>query len=248
MRAAIALLAASVIPAQPQAAPTFEVASVKLAPPRTGTERFIAMDTDPAMIRYSNISLKILIAIAYGFDSDRVLGGPAWLDSQGYDLAAKLPTGVSKNKVPAMLQALLADRFKLVVHRESKDQRVYFLVVGVGGLKVKEAQEADGQNVEQVRGEHMPLQIVRGGITGQSIPIEALAGALASVAGDPVVDRTGLTKKYDIDLKWTPEDDNGYNPALFSAIQKQLGLKLEPGRAPIEVLLVDHAARIPAAE
>jgi len=97
----------------------------------------------------------------------------------------------------------------------------------------KEAQQADGQGVEQVRGEHMPLQIVRGGITGQSIPIEALAGALARVAGDPVVDRTGLTKKYDIDLKWTPEGDSGYAPALFSAIQEQLGLKLQPGRAPI---------------
>jgi uncharacterized protein (TIGR03435 family) len=245
-RVAIVLLAGSLVLAQPQAVPTFEVASVKIAPPRMGTERYIAMDSDPAMIRYSNVNLKILIAIAYSFDSDRILGGPGWLDSQAYDVAAKIPAGVSKDKVPAMLQALLADRFKLAVHRESKDQRVYFLVVGEGGLKAKEAQEADSQEVQQVRGEHMPLQIVRGGIMGRSITTGALAGALARVAGNPVIDRTGLTKQLDIDLKWTPEDDSGDAPYLFAAIQKQLGLKLEPGRAPIEVLVVEHAERAPA--
>jgi uncharacterized protein (TIGR03435 family) len=247
VKAVVALLAASVIPAHPQAAPEFEVASVKLAPPRTGTDRLIAMDSDPAMVQYSNINLKILIAMAYGFDSERILGGPAWLDSQEYDLAAKIPAGVSKNMVPAMLQALLAERFKLVVHRESKDQRAYLLVVGEGGSKVKVAQEEDRQDVEQVRGDRLPLQMMRGRITGHAIPMAALAGVLTRFAGDPVIDRTGLTKKYDIDLKWTPESDSGYDPGVFSAIQR-LGLKLQPGKAAIEVLMVDHAERIPTAQ
>jgi uncharacterized protein (TIGR03435 family) len=99
-----------------------------------------------------------------------------------------------------------------------------------------------------VRGDYVPVQMVRGGITGHSITMGVLAGALGHFAGNPVVDRTGLTKEFDIDLKWTPEENTGYDPALFSAVQQQLGLKLEPGRAPIEMLVVDHAERIPAVE
>jgi uncharacterized protein (TIGR03435 family) len=247
-RSAIVLLASSLVLAQPQATPTFEVASIKIAPPRNGPAGYFAMDSDPAMIRYSNINLKILIALAYSVDSDRVLGGPGWLDSQQYDLAAKIPAGVSKDKVPVMLQALLADRFKLVVHSESKNQRVYLLVVGEGGLKIKEAQETGNEDVQQVRGGRMPLQIVRGRITGRSITMGTLAGALARFAGNPVVDRTGLTKKFDIDLAWEPEDDSVYAPEIFFAVQKQLGLKLEPGRASVKLLVVEHAERVPVVE
>src|SRR5207248_8293869 len=127
---AILLPGITAIAAHAQPAPAFEVASVKASPPRAGTAGFIAMDTDPAMVRYSNVSLKILIAMAYKFDSGRIQGGPAWLDDQLYDLAAKLPAGASKDRVPAMLQTLLAERFKLAVHRETREQRVYFLVVG----------------------------------------------------------------------------------------------------------------------
>src|SRR4051794_14371271 len=96
-RLTIVLLASSLALAQPKATPTFEVASVKIAPPRTGPAGYIAMDSDPAMIRYSNISLKILIAIAFSLDSERIFGGPGWLDGQMYDVAAKIPTGVSKD-------------------------------------------------------------------------------------------------------------------------------------------------------
>jgi uncharacterized protein (TIGR03435 family) len=105
--------------AQAQPVPTFEVASVKAAPARTGTARFIAMDTDPAMVRYSNVTLRNLIAIACGFDSTLIQGGPALLDDQPYDLAAKLPPGTSKDRVPLMLETLLAERFRLAVHRET---------------------------------------------------------------------------------------------------------------------------------
>lgn len=206
------------------------------------------MDSDPAMVRYSNINLRILISLAYRFDSDRVLGGPDWIGSQGYDLAAKIPAGASRRDIPAMLQALLAERFKLTVHRESKEQRVYFLVVGENGLKAKEAEGAESADVQQVRGDRVPMQIVRGGIRGRSVTLAVLAGALARAAGAPVIDRTGVTRKFDIDLNWTPEDAGGYAPEIFAAVQKQLGLKLEPGRAPIEMLVVDHAERVPLVE
>lgn len=243
---AVALLGITAISAQGQPVPAFEVASVKAVPTRAGTAGLIAMDTDPAMVRYSNITLKNLIAMAYRFDSRLILGGPAWLDDQLYDLAAKLPPGALKDRVPVMLQTLLAERFKLAVHRETKEQRVYFLVVGKSGPKLKEALAPDDQGVQQLRGDRTPVQVVRGGIMGHSMHIGALAASLAHVAGYQVVDHTGLTGVFDIDLKWTLEDSKGNGPDLFTAIQEQLGLKLESGKAPVEMLMIDHAERIPS--
>jgi uncharacterized protein (TIGR03435 family) len=230
-------------PAQP--APAFEVASVKVAPPRAGSAGFTAMDTDPAMVRYSNVTLKLLIAIAYRLDGRLIQGGPAWLDDQLYDLAATLPPRTPKDRVPAMFQTLLAERFHMAVHRETKEERVYFLLVGKNGTKLREGQRVDEQDVQQVRGDRPAAQIVRGGIMGHSMVMGSLAGTLARVLGYQVVDHTGLTGTFDINLKWTPEDNNEAGPSLFTAIQEQLGLKLEPGKAAVEVLVVDHADRIP---
>jgi len=231
-----------------QTAPTFEVATVKLAPPRRGDDRLVAMDTDPAMVHYANISMKNLIAMAYRIDGDRILGGPDWLDSQMYDLSAKLPPNTSKSQVPDMLQALLAERFKLGVHRESKEQRVYFLVVGKGGPKLKEVQPEETKDLDQVRGSRLPMQMMPGRISGRAVPAGALAGVLSHVAGYPVVDHTGLTKTFDFDLKWTPEGNKGNAPDLFAAIQEQLGLKLEPGRGPVEVLMINRVERVPTSD
>jgi len=242
---AIVLFGITAISAHAQPAPAFEVASVKASPPRAGTAGFIAMDTDPAMVRYSNVTLKLLIAVAYRLDSRLVQGGPAWLDDQPWDLAAKLPAGTSKDRVPAMLQTLLVERFKLAVHRETREQRVYFLVAGKNGPKLKVAQKADEQDVQQVRGDRPAAQILPGGIMGHSMAMGTFAGSVAHVVGYQVVDHTGLTGTFDIDLRWTPEDSKGTGPSLFTAIQEQLGLKLEPGKAPVEVLLVDHAERTP---
>ncbi|MDR3700947.1 MAG: TIGR03435 family protein [Candidatus Sulfopaludibacter sp.] len=227
-------LVMAAIGAHGQPAPAFEVASVKVSPPRTGTARFTAMDSDPAMVRYSNITLKILIAVAYKFDSRLVMGGPPWLDSEVYDVVAKMPPGTPKDQVPAMLQTLLAERFMLALHPETKDQRAYFLVVGKNGPKLKPAREEGGQN-----------QIIPGGIMGHAMTMGVLAGTVASVMGYHVVDKTGLTGAFDIDLRFTPENSKEPGPSLLTCIQEQLGLKLEPGRAPVEMLIVDRAERIP---
>ena len=220
--------------AQGQPAPTFEVASVKVSPPRTGAARYTAMDSDPSMVRYSNITLKILIAIAYKFDSRLITGGPPWLDSDPYDVVAKVPPGTPKEQVPAMLQTLLAERFKLALHRETKDRRAYFLVVGKNGPKLKPAREEGGQNM-----------IIPGGIIGHAMTMGVLAGSVASVVGYQVVDKTGLAAAFDIDLRFTPENSKEPGPDLLTCIQEQLGLKLEPGRAPAEMLVIDHAERTP---
>lgn len=232
---------------QAQPAPAFEVASVKPAPSRAGAAGYLATDTDPATVRYSNVSLKLLIAIAYRFDSRLIQGGPAWLDDQPYDLVAKLPPGASKDRALPMLQTLLAERFKLALHRETKEQRVYFLQVGKNGPRLKAAQKPDDENsdVQQVRGDRLPASVFRDRIVGRAMSMQELAPALARPAGYQVVDRTGLAGAFDIDLKWTPEDDPGDGPSLFTAIQEQLGLRLEPGKAPVEVLVVDSAERVP---
>jgi uncharacterized protein (TIGR03435 family) len=242
---AVVLLGVTTLSVQGQAPPSFEVASVKVAPPRTGTAALIAMDTDPAMVRYSNITLKNLVAMAWSFDSRLILGGPAWLDDQFYDLAAKLPPGTSRDRIPAMLQALLAERFKLTVHRETKEQTVYFLVAGKNGPRLKQALVADDQGVQQQRGDRPAVQITRGGILGHSMNMGLLAATLAQVAGYQVMDHTSLTGMYDINLTWTAEDGKAFGPDLFTAIQEQLGLKLESGKGPVETLVIDHADRDP---
>jgi uncharacterized protein (TIGR03435 family) len=231
---AVALLGITTVSALAQSAPAFEVASVKVAPPRTGTAGFTAMTSDPAMVRYSNITLKNLIAIAYDFDSRLILAGPTWFDNVHYDVAAKLPPDTPKDRVPVMLRTLLAERFKLAVHRETKEQRVYYLVVGKDGPKLKEGRESGSQN-----------QMVPGGIMGHSMPMDVLTAMLSRFVGYQVVDNTRLTGTFDITLKWVREDDKDNGPELSAALREQLGLKLEPGKAPVEMLIVDHADRIP---
>jgi uncharacterized protein (TIGR03435 family) len=209
-------------------AQSFEVASVKMSPPRHGTAAFTAVDADPAMVRYSNITLVNLLAIAYHVDSARI-SGPAWIDETPYDIAAKLPEGTPKDRAPAMLQALLMERFKLTVHKEMKEQKAYLLVVGKNGPKLKDGRSEGGQN-----------QMLPGRIMGGAMPLSMLAAMLARFAGYPVVDRTGLQGTYDIDLKFAKDSSD-----LAAAVQEQLGLKLETGKAPVETLVVDRAERVP---
>ena len=236
----------TVIFAQVQPPPlSFEVATVKAASQSPRNTGLIAVDTDPAMVRYSNITLKNLVSIAYRFDGRLILSGSTWMESDLYDVAAKLPPGTSKDRVPSMLQTLLAERFKLTVHREIKEQRVYFLLVGKDGPKLKNAAPPDDQEVQQVRGEHPAVQILPNRIIGHAVPTSSLAASLAHVVRYQVVDHTQLTGLFDISLNWTPENGKGNDPDLFAAVQQQLGLKLEPGRAPVEMLLIDRAERTP---
>jgi uncharacterized protein (TIGR03435 family) len=222
------------IGAQGQPAPSFEVASVKVAPPRTGPAGYTSVDSDGAMARYSNISLHMLIAIAYKVDSRLIQGGPAWLDSTSYDVVAKLPPDTPKERIPEMLATLLTERFKVAVHRETKEQRAYFLVVGKDGPKLK---EGTGSNHGQIS---------PGGMMGRAMPASVIAGLLARIVGYQVVDKTGLKGTYDFDVRFAPENSKESGPDIFAAIQEQLGLKLEPGKAPVETLIVDHAERIPS--
>jgi uncharacterized protein (TIGR03435 family) len=273
-------------------APTFEVASVKPSPPPTGNGIMRRLGApDPGMINYGNATLAMLISRAYGV-KDFQVSGPDWLTSLGYDVVAKVPAGVPADQVPLMLQTLLAERFKLKLHRESKTIDVYALIVGKGGPKLKESDPADLAVVPGADGPQPPhpgagpgrgpgvrMLVTPGGgrqISGH-MTMAQLTDVMSFFMDRPVVDSTGLTGTYDVDMAFMPDErdqmQNKLGPAMamagpppaggndaarpaeavsdatagsiFSAVQEKLGLKLDPRKSPAEILVIDHAEKIP---
>jgi uncharacterized protein (TIGR03435 family) len=230
------LLKPHVTLAQPADGPRFEVASIKPSPasntPRT------PMNVDPARVAYNGLSPKTLIQLAYRTPGWKISGGPKWLDSDRYDVAATLPPRSSKDQIPAMVQALLGERFQLVIRRETRQQPVYGLTIAKGGPKLK-----PGDTSEQWSNGAMKGGILRGRLELHQLTMAGLAEVLSSKADRPVIDMTHLDGVFDINLRWTPDDTPGGDPqadgpSLCTALQEQLGLKLEPVRSPVEVLVV----------
>jgi uncharacterized protein (TIGR03435 family) len=274
------------------AAPQFEVASVKPSPPPPGNGIMRRLGApDPGMINYGNATLAMLISRAYGV-KDFQVSGPDWLTSLGYDMVAKVPAGAPADQVPLMLQTLLADRFKLKLHRESKTIDVYALIIGKGGPKLKESDPAGLAVVPGADGPPPPppdsgpgrglgvrmLVTPNGGreISGH-MTMAQLTDVMSFFMDRPVVDSTGLTGTYDVDMAFMPDErdqmQNKLGPAMamagpppaggndaarpaeavsdatagsiFSAVQEKLGLKLDPRKSPAEILVIDHAEKIP---
>jgi len=234
-------LAGSQVQAQApdQGRPAFEVASVKLHRPTPGPLRASA-NVGPAAIHYTNVTLKSSIRSAYGFESYRMVGGPDWLTSERYDIEAKAALASPREQLMRMLQTLLEDRFHLKVHREMRELPTYALVVGKSGLKIHPGKE----NGETEVGGAVHL------INSRGMTMKQLAAFLSQIterSGHPVLDTTGLTGVYDITLDFDPDDakpsDDHSQPDLFAALQEQLGLKLEPRKTSLEVLVIDHAEK-----
>ena len=255
----------------------YEVASIKL----DQSDHTSAMTNNPPDgFTATNATLKGLIQNAYGVLNYQISGGPDWLSSERYVIDAKMDAATAdalqklsrEDRVLArqqMLQALLADRLKLTIHRETRELPVYFLVVAKNGHKVQQSKPGDTYS-SGIKG--------RGGVPGgpgmltssssrlsstmtaQGMPISSLTPFLAGPLGRPVLDKTGLTGNFDFTLKFAvdraqaaPGDSpNGLPPSpsadsdipfLFEAIQQQLGLKLESGKGPVEVIVIDHIER-----
>ncbi len=216
---------------------SFEVASLKPAPPPSGRGMRIMMGgNDPGRLNYSNVSMRDLVRQAYQL-KDYQIAGPEWLDTERYDLVAKLPDGAPKDQAPMMLQTLLAERFKMAVHREKKDLPAYALTVAKGGSKLKEfvpapEDAAGGPNPASGRGggfdgpgpikmgaDGMPkmpagrpgmiFMTGMGRVQMQGMLMSDFVDFLSRQLTKPVVDETGLTAKYDIALNWTPEPGEG---------------------------------------
>jgi len=258
-------LMASAALAQPGTPPKFDVVSIK---PAAGDPCMCLNTTPGGRIRATSMTLKFLIQMVYRVQDFQVLGGPPWFSSVRYDIEAKSDPPAKDREVAAMLRQLLADRFQLVFHREMRESRVYALVLahkdrklGTGMVESEEGSctppdptkpaEASGKpNCGQGWGTRKKFR-------GSSVSADYLANSLSTVLRNKVVDKTGLTGKYDITLDWTPDDRVGFSPPpdqakaaeesgladLFGAVQQQLGLKLEPQKGSVEVLVIDRAEK-----
>ena len=233
----------------------FEVASIKATPPGAPGRWIRMLSTHEFAAK--NHALKTLIAAAYNLSPNAISGGPAWVESDRYDIAAKAPNEIRPNldEQMAMLRKLLAERFQLTFHREQRELRVYALTIAKGGSKLKESTESPDAMPEGPP----PLifviapQLVR--LPGRNATMADLASVMQRAALDyPVLDRTGLTARYDFDLEFTPDETvfggalgKGSNDSssldLFAALAQQLGLRLEATRGPVSALVIDHAER-----
>jgi uncharacterized protein (TIGR03435 family) len=174
----------------------FEAASVKPAAPSTDGNVRRSFKGDAGRIDYQNVTLKGLIMRAYGV-KDYQIAGPDWLNSAGYDVVATIPHDATEAQAPLMLQTLLAERFKLTLHHETKDLPVYALVVGKNGPKLKPAEQEEGFSMRMSpKGRH---------IDGKS-RLAGLCDFLSRTLDRPVVDMTDLKGVYDITLDWAPDD------------------------------------------
>ena len=190
-----------------------------------------------------NVTLKRCIGNAYKIPESQVLGGPKWIDELSYDILAKADHPAAEPELFTMLPSLLADRFKLQFHHETRTVSGYTLTVAKGGIKATPADPT----------RHSFGNGGRGFIDAGASPLGALRIRLSALLGRPVIDMTGDSRKFDFHLKWTPDDtqtgatqagpDSAApdGPSLFTALEEQLGLKLESGKVQADVLVVDHA-------
>jgi uncharacterized protein (TIGR03435 family) len=278
---------------------TFEVASVRPAAPLSGVEALIFQQrggpesADPGQISYTNIPLQRLVMMAYGISEPYEISAPGWLDDERYDVVAKLDPSSTRDQLKVMLQNLLAERFGMTIHHETKNLSIYELVIAKGGSKVKEvietlspssapadtagrgATDVDANGLRQRAPGQIGLSMIRLGgpstrFSARQQPISALTQVLQNPLGRTVVDGTGLRGKYDFNLDWTRDARTSANvrntggaavpapvlgtadsqidvgpPDLFTALQQQLGLKLEEKKGPVDVVVVDHAEKMP---
>jgi uncharacterized protein (TIGR03435 family) len=256
---------AGLMPGAQSRTPAFEVASVK--PNKSGSDRVNIMPQPGGRFTATNVSAMDLITIAYGrgrpFPRSNVLNGPPWLGRDRFDIAAKAEGNPSQDEFSLMLRPLLAERFRLVVHTETRERPVYLLTW-------VRRDESFGPNLRRSNlncagpRDGLPagceMLSVPGTLKARGMPIEGLVRMLTGWVDDhrDVWDRTGLSGTFDMDMKWTPErmpsvppdatpelaqalrsiDQNG--PSLFTALQEQLGLKLVADRDATDVLVIDH--------
>jgi uncharacterized protein (TIGR03435 family) len=260
--------------AQAQTAkPAFEAASIKPAVPLGPLGmRFVINGgpgtSDPGLYRCQNCSLHLIVLAAYGIRLPVQFSGPAWLENVRFDVAAKVPEGATKDEFLLMLQDLLAERFKLAVHREKREMPAYELVVAKNGPKFKASVPNETPDVDETPEENgkmkrdrdgypvLPRGVIMAVVPGHarlrsdSQSMEWLAEMLSGQTGTPVVDATGLKEKYDFVLSWAFQDTGAAatdpdGPNLLSAVQLQLGLKLDNKKRLVQVLVVDHIEKVP---
>lgn len=247
-------------------APAFEVATIKPSPPDPAGKRSIGPQGDDRFV-VKNATVKALIEFAYTTDSDRqIVGLSGWMSSDRYDINAKvgdaevaamlkLPPMQRFDPYRLMQQSLLADRFHLKVHFETREMSVYALIVAKGGPKMTPTEMSPANTAETLKPRSLrmfgPADAAGAGTTTDMLAeLLERQPELGSGNGRTVVDKTNLPGLYDWKLHWTPWHDpsgeaplDSSGPSLFTALQEQLGLKLEPTKAQVEVVVIDHIER-----
>jgi uncharacterized protein (TIGR03435 family) len=272
-------------PASDGSLPAFEVATVK---PSKSTNRGSMLRIQPGgRFAANGVTAAFLLQEAYGVKESQVSQAPPWFNSERFDIEAKpeesvgaamdkLPPEKRKDELMRMMQSLLSDRFKLTLGHETKELPVYALVVAKNGPKFHESTFKPPENEAREKLPDSPRPPQKGGPPHQGIFISGrgeltetyadltmFANVLSRLLGRVVLDKTGLTGKYDFTLRWTPDEGQGgapfpggpkegpdgapppeaSGPSLFTAVQEQLGLKLESQKAPLEILVIEHVER-----
>ncbi|HEV2619142.1 MAG TPA: TIGR03435 family protein [Acidobacteriaceae bacterium] len=231
--------------------PTFDVASIRPMSYADDARTHIYNSPRTSEFKAINVTLRALLEVAYELPETQMLGGPAWTSTQKFDLEAKsgpsfdqhlasLSSDEAKEIKRQMLRTLLADRFHLTAHTETRERPIFALVVAKGGAKLTKSTDT-GTTLTGGRG--------RINIKGADDSLAILAFELSWRLGRPVIDQTGLAGRYEVSLNWADDDaaqtasDASAAPSLFTAIQEQLGLKLQSTKGPVPVLLIDHAEK-----
>jgi bla regulator protein BlaR1 len=221
-----------------QQAPAFEVASIK--PTKSDGISFHISAHQPIgnMFTAQNATARQLTILAYDLAAWQISGGPDWFNLERYDIEAKPERPGSRDEIYSMVRSMLADRFRLAMHRETKDLPLYNLVLEEGGPKIAINKTGGPPRVSETHG--------RG--VFHNVPISRLTPYLSTRAGRSVVDKTGLTGNYDFILDYIPARDSLQSGgpsglSIFDALKERLGMKLEPGRGPVEIFHIDHVER-----
>jgi uncharacterized protein (TIGR03435 family) len=216
-----------------QAKPSFEVATIKPSDPQhVGAQMF---SPSPGRFTAMTATLKDLVAWSHGVRRFQVSGGSGWFDSDHYDISARADGAPAFATLRSMTRTLLEDRFQLKLHRETRELPVYELRLGKNGSKLHEVSSAG-----------LGVGFSKGRLNGKGTDMATFVQVLSDQVDRVVLDRTGLAGFYEFTLSWTPDEAQlaeEPGPSLFSAVQEQLGLKLEPARGPVEILVVDHAEK-----
>jgi uncharacterized protein (TIGR03435 family) len=228
----------------PDTPPAFDVASIRVVQRAEG-RRQESIHFSPDSLTIQNASLKSAIRCAWHV-IDYQVQGPEWLNSDRFDIVAKSAAPATEDQLRVMLQTLLADRFKVVVHRQTKELQAYLLLIGKNGPKFQES-KSDGESQIDAQKDKMSIVV-------QRTPLSQLTDMLSRVLQTPVVDKTGLTGRYDITInvaKYLQDLQPTNGPpdvvsVLMSGLQEELGLKLESKKTPLDLVIVDHAEKTPA--
>ena len=250
--------------AQETERPSFQAASIKLNTENPPNRMVRPMPGGRLTTRNANLAM--LILTAYGMQHYQLIGGPPWLETEGFDIEAKAEGEASMAQTLLMLQSLLADRFKLAMHRDTREQPVYVLTGAKGAFHpsaIKEGGCVSMQPGSPLPPNAVPCGMVRtgfsGSLDGEQVAMPNVVKMLASVMGRPVIDQTVFSGAIDVHLKFTPDgstqglpggalgaapaDPEPSRPNIFEALKEQLGLKLTPAKGPVEVLVIEHVEK-----